>query len=106
MRITGKIAHDLLGVLDELHEQLKRQQKPPYPYAEWERKREQVKDRLQKLPAYVEEAASLVQVRKGPGKPKAGDLVQRTMLFLFARMMNKSNRDVEWSEPFRHQERV
>src|SRR3989338_6460274 len=95
MRITGKIPHDLLGVLDELHEQLKRQQKPPYPYAEWERKREQVKARLETLPAYVEQAASMIAVRKTPGQPKTGDLVQRTTLFLFARMMNKSNRDME-----------
>ncbi|MCK5458322.1 MAG: ISNCY family transposase, partial [Thermoplasmatales archaeon] len=67
-----------------------------YPYAEWEQKREKVKQRLRDLPAYVEQAVDAISFEKrGAGRPKKVDLVRRTMLFLFARLMNKSNRDVE-----------
>jgi len=95
MRITGKIARQMLEVLDELKEELKKEGKEKYQYAEWERKRERVKERLRKLPEYVEKAATMITVEKKAGRPKKGTLVQRTMLFLFARLMNKSNRDVE-----------
>jgi len=37
----------------------------------------------------------MIEVNKRQGRPKEVDLVKRTMLFLFARLMNKSNRDVE-----------
>lgn len=95
MRITKRIAQQMIEVLDELREELKGKKGSPYPYAEWEQKRELVKERLRKLPEYVEKAASTLSVQKTMGRPKQADLVQRTMLFLFARLMNKSNRDVE-----------
>jgi len=85
----------VLGVLDDLILEIQKEQKKPYPYAEWERKRKKVKEKLKKLPEYVEKAASMVETQKRTGRPKVGTLVQRTMLFLFARMMSKSNRDVE-----------
>jgi len=89
------MAKEMLAVLDELREGIKNEKKKPYPYAEWERKRKKVKEKLRKLPEYVEKAASMVKVEERTGRPKSGTLTQRTMLFLFARMMNKSNRDVE-----------
>lgn len=95
MRVTAKIAKQMLEVLDELREELKNKQKEPYPYAEWERKREQVKKRLRRLPEYVKKAAGMIKIEKKTGRPKQVDLAERTMLFLFARLMNKSNRDVE-----------
>ncbi|MDI6856651.1 MAG: ISNCY family transposase [Candidatus Thermoplasmatota archaeon] len=95
MRVTRKMARQILEVLDELRKELKSKQRKLYPYAEWERKRELVKRRLRKLPEYVRMAAAMLEVEKGVGRPKNGSLVQRTMLFLFARLMNKSNRDVE-----------
>jgi transposase len=96
MRITTRTAREMLEVLDELREELFKGQKKGYPYAEWERKRELVRRRLRRLPEYVRRAAEEVRrARPGPGRPSKLDPVQRTMLFLFARLMNKSNRDTE-----------
>ena len=96
MRITAKIAQDMIGVLEDIKEEMFPEGETSYPYAEWERKREKVKQRLRNLPVYVEQAVDMIQFgRRGAGRPKELDLEQRTMLFLFARMMNKSNRDVE-----------
>jgi len=95
MRITRRTAQQMMEVLDELREEIRNEEKPPYPYAEWERKRKLVKERLRKLPEYVERAASMLAEQKTGGRPKNGTLVHRTMLFLFVRLMDKSNRDVE-----------
>lgn len=90
------MAQDMIGVLEEVKKEIFPEDDTSYPYAEWERKREKVKQRLRNLPVYVEQAVDMIQFEKrGVGRPKELDLVQRTMLFLFARMMNKSNRDVE-----------
>ena len=37
----------------------------------------------------------MIDVQKRAGRPKEIDLEKRVMLFLFARLMNRSNRDVE-----------
>lgn len=95
MRITAEMARGMLDVLDELRKEIFEGRKPDYPYAEWERKREKVKEKLKNLPAYVEKAAAMVKIETHTGRPKSTTLVQRTMLFLFARLMQKSNRDVE-----------
>jgi len=90
------MAQDMIEVLDEIKEEIFPKGEASYPYAEWERKRERVKQRLRNLPEYVKKAVSLISfVRRGAGRKKKLDLEQRTMLFLFARMMDKSNRDVE-----------
>lgn len=93
-RITGRMAREMLEVLDELKKELF-EEKQEYPFAEWERKRERVRERLRNLPEYVRKAADAIHTETGAGRPKSADLSQRTLLFLFARMMNKSNRDVE-----------
>lgn len=96
MRITAKMAKEMIGVLEEIKEEIFPEDEASYPYAEWEQKREKVKQRLRDLPAYVEQAVDTISFEKrGAGRPKKVDLVRRTMLFLFARLMNKSNRDVE-----------
>lgn len=95
MRINRSIARQMIEVLDELQEQLKGRNKSPYPYKEWEQKRELVKQRIRKLSDYVDQAASMITAHKGTGRPKNGDLAKRTLIFLFARLMNKSNRDTE-----------
>jgi len=96
MRITAKMAQDMIDVLEEIKEEIFPEDEASYPYAEWERKREKVKQRLRDLPVYVKQAVSLISFnRRGAGRKKKLDLEQRTMLFLFARMMDKSNRDVE-----------
>ncbi|CAD7768444.1 hypothetical protein FHEFKHOI_00266 [Candidatus Methanoperedenaceae archaeon GB50] len=60
-----------------------------------EKKRELVKKRLRKLPEYVREAVAMIRIQKKADKPKEIDLEKRIMPFLFARLMNRSNRDVE-----------
>lgn len=95
MRITRKIAQEMIGVLDNLREEIQKEPKTKYPYAEWEKKREKVKQRLEKLPEYIEQATSMVTVQKTRGPDKELNLVQRTTLLLFAKLMNKSNRDME-----------
>lgn len=57
---------------------------------------ELVRRRLRKLPELVKRAAEGLEVAKGgAGRPKKLSLIQRTMLFLFTRLMNKSSRDTE-----------
>ena len=93
-RITAKTANQLLMVLDEIHDDLIKREKTPYPYAEWERRRAKVKDRLRRLPELVHMAAD-IRVETHAGRPNTLSLEQRTMLLLFARMTCRSNRDVE-----------
>lgn len=55
-----------------------------------------MKERLGRLPEYVERAVGMIELgERGAGRPRKLNLTQRTMLFLFARLMNKSNRYVE-----------
>jgi transposase len=93
-RITAKTANQLLQVLDEIHDDLIKREKTTYPYAEWERRRTKVKDRLRRLPELIHRAAH-IKVNIHPGRPNSLSLEQRTMLLLFARMTCRSNRDVE-----------
>ena len=96
MRITAKTAQELLEVLEELRRELFQKRKVVYPFTEWERKRKLIKRILRKLPELVKKAAEELQrTKRGAGRPKRPGLVQRTMLFLFTRLMNKSNRDME-----------
>jgi len=96
MRITKKFAGELLEVLEEIRNEFFKGKKTRYPFSEWERRREKVRERLGKLPEYVRRATEMIELKKdGAGRPEKLDLTQRTMLFLFARLMNKSNRDVE-----------
>jgi Transposase len=95
MRINNKMVKDLLEVLEDLKKEMFQDEKK-YPFAEWERNREKVKERIRKLPKYIEKASNLIEIEERTvGRPKQLDLKKRTTLFLFARLMNKSNRDVE-----------
>ena len=97
MRITEKMAQELVEVLEEVKEECFSEEKDKYPYAEWEQKRERVKQRLRNLPRYVDLAAEKIRFVKprAGGQRKRIDVWKRTMLFLFTRLMNKSNRDME-----------
>ena len=96
MRITEKMAQELVEVLEEVKEECFSKEKNTYPYAEWEQKRERVKQRLRDLPRYVDQAAEKIRfVKPRAGQRKKIDVRKRTMLFLFTRLMNKSNRDME-----------
>jgi transposase len=95
MRITFEMARELTEVLDVIRKELFEGRKlDNYPFNEWEKNREKVREKLRELPLYVEKAADIV-VEKTAGRPNKLDLVERTMLFLFTRLMNKSNRDME-----------
>jgi len=96
MRVTQKRAQELLEVLDEVRETHFKDREREYPYSEWERKRERVKERLRNLPSYVKEAVDVIQrEERSLGRPPKLDLEKKVMLFLFARMFNKSNRGTE-----------
>ena len=96
MRITERMAQDLIEILDEVKEECFQNEHSSYPFAAWEHKRERVKQRLRDLPFFVDRAASLVHcMTLKAGRPKRLDLSKRTMLFLFTRLLNKSNRDIE-----------
>ena len=96
MRITEKMAQELVEVLEEVKEECFSEEKNKYPYTEWEQKRERVKQRLRDLPWYVDQAAEKIRfVKPKAGQKKKIDVRKRTMLFLFTRLMNKSNRDME-----------
>ena len=67
-----------------------------YPYEKWERERKEIVERLRELPVLVEKAASQIEVeRPNRGRKQKLDPEQKTMLFLFARLTQKSNRDME-----------
>ena len=90
------MAQELVEVLEEVKEECFSKEKNTYPYAEWEQKRERVKQRLRDLPRYVDQAAEKIRfVKPRAGQRKKIDVRKRTMLFLFTRLMNKSNRDME-----------
>ena len=96
MIITKKKTQELLEVLDEVRETHFKGRKTEYPYSEWERKREKVKERLRNLPIYVKKAVDILQTEEQKrGRPPKIELEKKVMLFLFARWMNKSNRGTE-----------
>lgn len=96
--IIPKQAQEIIRVLDEIRASCFKQGNTEslYPFAQWEQKREQVKQRLRNLPDYIEQAADLILFnRPKVGHPKRLNVIKRTTLFLFTRLMCKSNRDVE-----------
>lgn len=97
VRLTYKLAHEIIGVLDEIWEQyFKNQPKAKYPYSLWEQQRQRVKERLRQLPEYVQRAADLVHIMKDSrGQHTTVPLVKRVMLLLFKRLMERSNRGME-----------
>jgi len=95
MRVTKKMVKEMLEVLDEIRRTMFEGRKIEYPFNEWERKRELVRQRLEKLPELIKQAASMVRVANKMGRNKKMNLEERTSLLLFARVFGKSNRDME-----------
>lgn len=96
MMITKKRAKELLEVLDEVRETHFKDRRKVYPYSEWEKKRERVKERLRNLREYVKKAVDIIQrEEKKAGRPPKLNLEKKVMLFLFARWIDKSNRGTE-----------
>ncbi len=78
MRITRKRAQEVFELLDELRETEFKDRKKQYPYAEWERKRAVVRERLKKLPAYIEQAVeNLSRDKQTTGRPETIDLEKK-----------------------------
>lgn len=96
MMITKKRAQEILEVLDILRDEFFKERKKEYPYSEWERKREKVKERLRNLPEYVRRAVENLCIEKGKrGRPEKLELEKKVFLFLFTRLLSKSNRGTE-----------
>lgn len=92
-------AKKLYKVLKEEQERIREEneeKQDQYPYREWERERKEIVERLRKLPELVEKAAAQLEVdRPSRGRKPKLSPAQKTMLFLFARLTQKSNRDME-----------
>jgi transposase len=96
MKIMAKSVKELLVVLDETREKLFKDKKCTYPYTEWEHKRDQVKQRLHRLPEYIREAvAAINKDEQKMGRPPKLDLEKKVNLFILTRFLSKSNRGVE-----------
>lgn len=96
MRITEETARQILDMLHEVWEQQFKGREQEYPHTEWERQRQRIKERLRKLPAYIAKATALLHGQKsGRGRPQTLLLQKKLMLFLFTRLLTKSNRGME-----------
>lgn len=96
-QLTRKLAQELLSTLNQVREEcFKNQPRSPYPSAEWERQRQRVKQRLARLPEYVERAAAAVRIVKDPrGQHTTVSVVKRVLLLIFKRLTERSNRGME-----------
>lgn len=102
MRITKKRAQILMDALEDEHERIrenasdvpKRIDGVPVTTL-WERNRKAVLDRLRDLPHLVEKAAEPLNIVRGRGRPSKLTPAQKTMVFLYARIADASNRDME-----------
>jgi transposase len=89
-------AQEIIEVLDDCYKENFKGKEKSYPYSEWEKKRNKVKQKLKKLPEYVTLACKAINREDaGTGRPKKLSLEQKVMLFLYARLMRKSNRGME-----------
>jgi transposase len=102
MRITKKVARELVESLDETRETLSKETKEIlkkfgqiYDFTEYEKRRKKIEKRINNIPSRVRKAASMITVAPSAGRPKKLDLVERTHLFLLTRVLNKSNRDTK-----------
>jgi hypothetical protein len=66
-----------------------------YDFAEYERRRRKVENKINEFPSLVKEAASMITIAKTAGRPKKINLLGRTYLFFITRVLNKSNRDTK-----------
>jgi transposase len=102
MRITKKLAQELIQALDESRvkiskeaEEILKKMGQVYDFAEYERQRKKVEEWINDFPMYVKKAASTITIAKTAGRPKKFNLVKRTHLFFLTRVFNMSNRDTK-----------
>ncbi len=98
VKLSVKSTKGMLQVLDATKEALFKDKKCVYPYTEWEHKRAQVKDRLNRLPEYVHQAVEVInREEQKMGRPPKLDLEKKVNLYILVRFLNKSNRLAEES---------
>ncbi len=102
MRITRKRAKELYEILESEHERIREESDDTPDRIDgvpvttlWERERRAVIDRLRRLPELVSEAAADLQIVRTRGRPPKLTPDQKTMLLLYARLADRSNRDME-----------
>lgn len=104
VRITRTKAQQALDALKTVRKEVFEGRKSKCSSTEWERTRKKVNERLKRLYSFVEEAVGSIHIAKRRGRPKKLDLEKRTILFLFTKMIGKSNRVteelLEFFEPF------
>ena len=64
IKLSVKSTKELLQVLDETKEAFFKDKKTVYPYTEWEHRRAQIKERLNRLPEYVRQAVEAINVEE------------------------------------------
>ena len=60
MHITKKLVRELVEILEGLKGEMYPKEKAKYPFSEWERKRERVKQRLSRLPELVKRSVAML----------------------------------------------
>lgn len=102
MKITRKRARFLYDVLENEADRIRETASDGPPRIDgvpattlWERERTQVIERLRELPDLVSAAAADLDVVQTRGCPPKLSPAQKTMLFLYARLADRSNRDME-----------
>ena len=102
MRITKELARELVDVLDESREKISKEVEEilerigqVYDFAEYERQKGKVEERINEFPSLVKKAISMITIAESAGRPKKLNLVERTHLFFLTEVLNKSNRDTK-----------
>lgn len=98
IKLSVKSTKEMLQVLDEAKEEFFKDKKTVYPYTEWEHKRAQIKERLNRLPEYLHQAVEAINIEEQKiGRPPKLDLEKKVNLYILIRFLNKSNRLAEES---------
>lgn len=101
MRLTRKRARELTDHLEKERDRLENDPDRSSDAIDgvprttrWERERKQVIERLQRLPTLIDQATQTLHIERGRGRPPSLNPAQKTTLFLFARLTQRSNRDM------------
>jgi len=93
MRLSEKNVEEILSLLERIREEMGKESEEKKD--DWERNREKVRERLRMLPAYARKASESIIRPKKAGRPQKLSIYKKLILFLFTRMLDKSNRDME-----------
>ena len=93
MRLSEKNVGEILSMLNRIREEIADESEKNS--MNWEKNRDKVKERLRMLPAYARKASECILRPKKAGRPQKLSIYRKLILFLFTRMLNKSNRDME-----------